>query len=212
VTIRMIAALLRRHLAVVVAVVLAAEALVYQVRHTPPGYVASATVVFSTAGTAGAASSPAAQRDTSSLITTETMMAGLMATRWAQDLVRRRGGTGEYQVTPENTANLQYPDYADPIATVTVTAPGAAAAQRTFTAVYGVIARRLAGLQARAGVPPGQRIRVHLIGMSAPAPQPGSRVRVLAGLALLAVMAVFGAALFLDRRRAWWPGSPPARA
>jgi hypothetical protein len=205
----MIGALLWRHLAAVVAVVLAAEFAVYQVRHTPPAYAAGATVVFSSPGPPDGV---LARRDTPALITTETMMAELMASRWAQDLVRRRGGTGQFQVSPENTANLQYPDYADPLATITVTAPEAAAAQRTFAAVYSVLARQLAGLQARTGVPPPLRIQLRLVSVSAPAPQPGSPVRVLAGLALLTVMAVFLVVTFLDRRRGRWPGPAPVRA
>jgi hypothetical protein len=202
------AALLRRHLAAVVAVLLLAEGALYQVRHTPPLYTAGATVVFGTADSL--TSRRAGQQETLSLIATETMMARLMTSQPARAAVRARGGSGQYQVDPVNLSNMQYPDYADPMAALTAAAPGPAAAQRTFAAVYAVLASRLAALQAQANVPARQRIGVHLIGDSRPVAQPGSPARVFGGLLLLTIMAVFLVVNFLDRR-SWRPAFPRPR-
>ena len=176
----------------VLAVLTLAAGAVYDVRTTPPPYADEATVIFTAAHRL--AQSVGVPNFDQSLITTEVMLAQTMTRH-----VRTPVGTTGLQALPCNTSDLEYPDYAEQCATLTTTAPGAAAARQAFSLAYRLLRARLAKLQAASGVVPRNRIRTYLVGISGPFPQQGSKARVLAGLVLLTLIAVLTASRFAAR-------------
>src|SRR5208282_3850412 len=136
---------------------------------------------------------------TQSLIEAAGLVAILVMNPQSQQQVRAAGGTGTYDVGLVNSYNLQYPNFSDADATVTVTNATPAATSRTFTAVTRQVDGILTNLESRAGVPRLNRIGVHVIGVTGPLSQQGSSTRVFAGLLFLTIVAVFAVAGFLDR-------------
>jgi len=199
-----ISASLRRRLLAVMVVLMLAAGVGYHLRKTPPIYSDSATVVFRVKKSvmwSNVHTTPA-----KSLITTEVMITQDLMSPSARHRVSAAGGTARFSLSPFNTYNLQFPNYAEPVATVSATSLSPAAARRTFRLVLGFLRKRLATMQARAGVPPRDRIRTYLVGRAGPVTQRGSPARVFAGLALLTVVAAVMISAFAggrrDRRRA----------
>ncbi|MGI8448871.1 MAG: hypothetical protein ACR2MP_17180 [Streptosporangiaceae bacterium] len=207
----------RRKAITVLAVLIVAAGAVHDVRTTPPLYADGATVVFSAANRL--AQSVGVPNFDHSLIVTEVMLAQTMTGH-----VRTPAGTTELQALPCNISDLEYPDYSEQCATLTTTAPGAAAARQALSLAYHLLSFRLAKLQAASGVVPRNRIRTYLVGVSGPLPQQGSKARVLAGLALLTLIGVLTVSRFVTRhgggtwrfrrrrsghRRSRWPAATP---
>lgn len=197
-TFRELAGLMRRHLLAVTVVLITVGAAGYDIRSTPPMYSEGATVVFTVARSLARLDSSG--QLATPLIATEVMMAQVLMSPVAQGQVRAAGGTAQFEFVPVNLYSMQYPDYAEPSATLTTTSQRPASVRRTFLVVLRVIGQRLKSIQAQAGVSSRHRIRTFLVGDTGPVSQPGSPARVLAGLALLAIVAVFMVVNFLDRR------------
>lgn len=204
-----IAAILRRNPLSAVVVLVIAAGIACGIESTPVTYVQSATVVF-TLDRAPANVGPTEPGTGSQglvnpyigpLITTEVMMTQVMVSPAAQSQVRAAGGTAQVGMTPENLYSLQYPYYAEPSATLTVTSTSTAAVQRTFTVATELLARRLATLQERAGVPARDRIETVIIGDTGPVAQPGSRPRIFGGIAVLTIIALVMVPAFIERHR-----------
>ena len=202
-TIREIAALMRRHLAAMVIVMTIAAGVTYSMMNAPPTYSESGTVIFSAGPLLG--ESGVSASFTNPLIATEVMMSQTLTSSLAQSQVRAAGGTAAFELAPYNLYSLQYPDYGEPAATLTVTSDDPAAVQRTFRVVLDILEQRLAALQA--DVRPHDRVQDSLVGNSGIAAQSGSSIRIFGGLVLLTVIAMFMVANFLDRRR-YRPGAP----
>jgi hypothetical protein len=198
-SLRRIAGLLARHAAAATAVLALAAATGWAVVSAPGQYSESVTVVFT--GPRGIAALPPGQSLRRSLIDTEIMMSGVMASPAVKAAIRQEGGTAPVTVTPFNLYSMQYPDYAQPFAALTAAAPEEARVRRTFGAAMRLLRARLTQFQKQAGVPAPQRVRVHFTAAAPMVWQRGSRVRVFAGLAALTVVAVMSAVIFLDRRR-----------
>jgi hypothetical protein len=204
-----VAPLGRHRLAVVIVLVMAA-CLAYLLKNTPTQYSDSSTVVFS-AAFADVNPSPALSQ---SLIASEAMMTETMMSPGMAEQVRAAGGTAPFSMIPFNVYNMQYPDYAEPTATLTATSLSEADAQRTFRIVLRVLTQRMAVIQADARVPAENRIQVNTVGSTGTLVQPGSPARAFGGLVLLTLIAAISAANFLDRRRARLDslGPGPARS
>jgi hypothetical protein len=182
-----------------VAVLIVAAGAAYDVRTSPPPYADGATVIFSAADRlAHFVGEPNFDQ---SLIITEVMLAQTMTGQ-----VRTRGGTTQLQALPCNRSDLEYPDYAEQCATLTTSARGAADARQALSLAYRLLSLRLTKLQAESGVVPGNRIRTYLVGISGPVPQQGSKVRVLAGLAILTLMGTLTVSRFVAHRRDSYTG------
>lgn len=195
---RLITALMRRRLPAVIVVLIIAGAAGYGITSSPPMYSESGTVVFTARESLLGAFYPYSGLGTP-LTATEAMLAADLMSPPGEGRVRAAGGSAHFEVVPFNTSDLEYPDYAEPFATVTTTSPNRADTRRTFGVVLRLLGHRLAAMQA--GVPARNRMQTYLAGDSGAISEPGSHARVLAGLTLLAVMAVFTVASFLDRRR-----------
>lgn len=164
----------------------------YDIKSSPPTYSDRATVIFSAAsGLVSPSRHPAAGP---SLVVTEVMLTEGLLTKSAPAVARSGGGTGSISAVPCNQYSMQFPDYSEPCAALTATAPQAAVAQRTFWLAYRVLAGRLRELQAHSGVRPRNRIYTRLVGSTGPVPQRGSHPRVYAGLAMLALLSLLATA------------------
>jgi hypothetical protein len=188
-----IVALTRRHRVGVVTVLVLAACLAYGLEHSAPGYSDSATVAF----TAPGADLFSHQ---SGLLVIDALTADSVMSETGHQQVRAAGGTAHYNVALVNLNDEDYPNYSDPYVTVTTTSPSPSAAQRTFSAVMQVLRHDLAAMQEQQAAKPATWIQARTIAApSGPVAQGGSRKRTLAALAVLALIATFMTAAFLDR-------------
>jgi hypothetical protein len=190
-----IAALLRRHVAAVLVIVAIAASVGYALHRAPIEYQNSATIVFAAPASTMFPNPLASLSDT--LVDTAGTLAVTGMSSQVQEDVQRAGGTTSYDVELVNSYNLEYPDYSDPYVTITANAPSPGQAQLTFNLVTQFLLRDL--LLDQADVLPVNRISARVIGASGPLSQQGSAKRVLAGLLMLTVVAIFSVACFLDR-------------
>ncbi len=198
-----IVALLRRHAIAVLAVLMVACAIDYQLSTAPRVYTESGSVVFSMAGRMSSASwSPLqAYLLSQSLIATETTIAEALSPIGKLASVRTARGTAWYTLAPFNSHNLQYPYYSLPSLMLTVSSDDPTVTRGGFLATYRQITGRLAAVQGQAAVPAGTRVKVDLVSATGVMRQAGSRARVFGGMTVLTVVAVLMVAGYLDRRR-----------
>lgn len=189
-----LAALLRRHLAAVIGIFLLAAGVGYHFKHAKM-YTDTATVAFVAPGRGTNVFST-----TLGLLATDQVVATYMSSPAGERQVRIAGGAADYDVALVNLNNEEFPNYGVPDSTVMTTSPDPAEAQRTMSAVLGVLQKDLASRQAAQGAKPDAWIEVRPIAApTGPIEQTGSAKRILAGLVVLTVIAAFMAATFLDR-------------
>jgi hypothetical protein len=174
-------------LALVVATLLLAAGVGYDIRISAPIYLESATVEFSLPNTLNAPN--AYYKFAPSLITSGEVMVQVLNSPSVQRQIGAAGRGASVSLSLVNLYNVEYPNFGLPFATLTAASPVAADARRTFVVAARVLARLLAARQKQAGVPPPERISAQILGDSGPIIQAGSRARVFGGLALLAAMA-----------------------
>jgi hypothetical protein len=169
----------------------------YALKRTATTYQESATVVFTTLQSA---SNPDPY---GALDGTLTDVAGIMSLEMmnpqSRQQIRAAGGTADYNVGLVNLYNLQDPDYGYPYLTVSASGTDIGQVKRTFAAVSRTLGRELQLRQARVRVPPAARIVTRTLADTGPQPQPGSTMRVFAGLLILAVVAALSVVVFADR-------------
>jgi hypothetical protein len=174
--------------AAVLLVALTAAGIGYHVAGTPPVYLESATVVFTLPRSD---MSPHAYKRfvNPSIMSGEAMVQVLMSPQ-TRFQIRRAGGTASVSLALVNLYNEEYPDYGIPLATLSAVSPSTEATHHTFM----IAARLLRGLyayrQAEAGADARIRFSAQIIADTGPTRQQGSLKRVLAGLGLLALVAV----------------------
>lgn len=196
-----IVALMRRHLAAVLVVVVCAAALAMVFKRTPIPYQESGTVVFSAPGSARYPNPYTSFNG--SLVDAAGVIALAAMSPKDQGQVRAAGGTAAYDITLVNSYNLEYPDYSDPYDTVVATGADPAQVNRTFELVVAKMDSDLTAGQAQADVSAVNRITAHVLGDSGPLAQPGSSKRVYAALLALTIIAAFAIAIWLDRHPLW---------
>ena len=195
------AALFRRHLAAVLAVLVVAAGLAFAFKTTPATYAEGGTVVFN---------QPVSQAQPNpylssggTLISAGGVIAAYMMGEQGRQQVAGAGGSTaggtSYDVALVNSYNLEYPNYSTPEVTVTASGTDLAAVVHTFNAMMHVLTSYLASQQTAAGAPAVDLITAKLIGGTGPLAQPGSSKRVFGGLLLLTLIAVFSVCVFLDR-------------
>lgn len=192
-----IAALLRRHLVAVLAVLVLALWVVHDFKATPMVWNDSATVVFKP---------PISQRYPNpyesgggSIITAAGVIATYVNGSEGQKLVAAAGGTLPYTAELINSYNQDYPNYSAPEVDVEVNGTDVGAVMRTYTAVIQVLKAQTVARQTAAKAPKVDRIAIQVIGDPGPLDQPGSSKRSLGGLMLLTLVGIFAVAIFFDR-------------
>jgi hypothetical protein len=192
-----IAGLLRRHLLAVLLVLIVAAGVEYEFKHSAATYAETATMVF-VPPESGVHPNPFAAVG-GSLTNIAGVIAASTMSPQEQQLVARANGTGTYDVELVNDYNLQYPSYSSPYLTVTTISPDPAAAHTTFTVLSRMITNQFTAQQVQNGTRPNDQIQIVVAGDTGPLIQQGSPKRVLIGLIILTIVAVFGVAAFFDR-------------
>jgi hypothetical protein len=165
-----------------------AAAVAYDIVGAQPTYVESATVVFSLPRHAR---TPAAyEMFAPSLITSGQAMSQLLMSAQMQRKIHEAAGTGSVSMRLVNLYDEEYPNYGEPLATLTSASPSAVAAHRTFAIAVRRLYRLLAAWQARASVRPRHRISAQIVDDTGPLVQKGSGKRVIGGIAILAMVGV----------------------
>jgi hypothetical protein len=159
----------------------------HAIETTPPQYAESADVMLVLPP---ALSSPADYHIyVTPLITSEEAVIQALGSPQALRRIRSAGGTAQVGMALRNLYNEEYPEYPEPLATLTASAASAAGVRRSFAAAAGMVRGVLAGWQARAGVPPRGRISARVVAVTGPVEQRGSAKRALAALGLLTAVA-----------------------
>ena len=171
-----------------VVVLLLAAGLAYKFSRAPRTYVQSATVVFYLPKSRNTPNGYLAFAP--SLITTGNAMTKLLMSPQAQHQIQAAGGTASVNVGLVNLYDDEYPNYGMPLATLTTTSPSPAADSSTFVLAVRRLQRLLTRRQAQLRVRPRNRISAQIIGDTGPLVQAGSSKRALAGLAVLALVAL----------------------
>jgi hypothetical protein len=179
-----------------------AAGIAWNIKKTPPFYSESANVIF----TAPAINPYNSIGSFDSALTgTAFMMKDTMLSPELKQKVREAGGIAAFSLEVVNIGNEQYPYYPYPYVTLTTTATNPADAHRTFTIVALSFQHLVLERQVQAGVKPASRISTHVVADTGPVSLAGSSKRTFAGLMLLAIVAAFMVAIFLDRHPIW-PG------
>ncbi|HEY6277306.1 MAG TPA: hypothetical protein VIX86_13355 [Streptosporangiaceae bacterium] len=209
-TFRTFSSPLWRARAAAAAVLVLAAGAGYAIHTSPTSYTDGATVIFVAPKYLNTPKKYAWYAP--SLIASGATITQLLASPGSRRVIRAEGGTGTYQIALVNLYNEDYPDYANPIATLTASSTDPAAAHRTFQAAVHLLVRLLAQGQAQNGVPPGRRIYAQVTGDTGTLSQAGSAKRVYGGLLLLAlVMAGLARGFVLRRADGTAVAHPPAR-
>ncbi len=185
-------ALLRRHVAAVMMVGVLAAGIGYSLKHTPPAYQESATLMLTPPQASGG-------RYSDSLVTTGWIMVRWTQSPQGQQKLRQAGVAGGFDAALVNLYNQEYPNYAYPFVTVSATAADPVVAHRIFTIGTQVFESELLARQAQQGVLPWNRITANSVGDTGPIISQGSRIRSFAGLLLLTIVAALWVSAFLDR-------------
>jgi hypothetical protein len=188
---------LRRHLIAVTVVLMMAAGGAWKITSSTPVYLESANVIFATPG-------PNPYSDLGpELIPAANLMAKTMLSPAYEQQIRQAGGTAQFDLELVNLYNEQFPYYDDPYVTVTAQSNSQQKTDRTFQIVIRTLQALVRARQTQAGVRPWAYFGTHVVADTGPLPQPGSRKRTLASLAVLTLIVLFLVAGFLDRRPVW---------
>lgn len=145
-----------------------------------------------------------------SVATFSASVAKRLSSPSGQAELRRAGVSGPYVLTPRNSGTRQTPEYLIASVQITATEPDEASALRSLSAVTAAFTRELDALQTEWNVASRERITITMLAEPTATKLPNSRVRALAGTALLGGLISVAVALWLDevlvrRRRALIP-------
>ena len=170
-------------------------------KRSAPLYQSTGTIVFSLPRSMQTAASPIGSDN---LIVTADVVATAVSGPQGARQVRAAGGTGGYQFGLVNFYDQEYPNYAQPIASLQAFSYQPAVAQQTFIATLRVVQERLRQQQVDAGALPRAFITASLTGGSPqPIPQSGYPKRTYIGLLFLGIVAAYLLAATLDRHPSW---------
>jgi hypothetical protein len=188
-------AFFRRHLVAVLAVMVLAVGVAWDIRTTPLTYEEDATVALMAPG-----NNPYALLG-HQLIPMASLMTTTITSTAYVDKIRAAGGTATAEIAMVNLYNEQFPVYGVPFIQISTESSDPAAVNRTFDIVVQTLRDLMSARQAQAGVPRASFISMKVVGDSGVQTPDGSHIRVLAGLAILTLMVLFLVVTFLDRRR-----------
>jgi hypothetical protein len=176
-------------------VIILAGGLVWDIKTTPPTYEESTTVVFMAPG-----GNPYATLGSELIPMANLMTATITSTKYLGK-IRAAGGSAAADIAMVNLYNEQFPQYGVPYVTISTESSDPAAVSRTFDIIIETLRNLVSTRQTEAAVPRWSRVSIRLVGDSGVRAPDGSHIRVLFGLAVLTLMALFVVVVFLDRRR-----------
>ena len=194
--------LARRHIFSVGLILVVTVGLAFELKHTRPTYTETATVVVETAGfkTVQPLSVDSDFLRNSSLINTCEVLVMYLDGPQGQAQLRRAGIASNFAVSIVNSYNADQPSYASPDLLVSATGGDLVATHQEFERSVQVIDADLAKFQSGDQFPAEDRIQTYVVSDSGPISQRGSSIRVYAGLAFLAMVAIFMVSSLLDGR------------
>jgi hypothetical protein len=190
-------ALLRRHFVAVLVILAVAAGVEYTFKHTAPAYAEVGTLVF-IPPVSGAHPNAYAAVSGSILEAAGTLAVSAMSPQEQQQILHG-GGNAAYDVELLNSYNLQYPNYSNAYLMVSTASADPAAVHHTYALVTRLLTSQFQAQQAADGATLNNRVEIVMAGDSGPLAQQGSSKRVMIGLLILTIVAVFAAASFLDR-------------
>lgn len=128
-------------------------------------------------------------------------MTQILLSPQAQQQISAAGGAADVNIALVNLYDEEYPNYGVPLVNLTVSSKGAATVRPTFAITVRLLHRLLTARQAKLSVRPRNRISAQVIGDTGLTVQGGSPKRVIAGLAVLALIAYSALFGLLGRRR-----------
>lgn len=180
--------------AVVVLVTMAAG---WKVDHPPKVFQASTVILLVPPPLPSSPNALAAA--TPSIAATGLLVDSVLGDATSADRLRKAGVTGDYSLTPRNNGTVQTPKYTVPAEQLSVTGGDPNAALTSVTNLASVFIAELNDLQTRTDVPQSMRITTQLLVSPAVAQVHGSKLRGLAGVALLGMIALVVAPVWFDR-------------
>lgn len=136
---------------------------------------------------------------TPSIAATGLMVDTILSDGTSADRLRKAGVTNDYSLTPRNNGTVQTPKYSVPAEQLTVTGADPDAVLSSVTRLAGVFVAELDDMQARADVPVSLRITTQELVPPAVVQVHGSKLRGLAGVAILGAIAIIVLPSWFDR-------------
>ncbi len=189
-----IVALLRRHVLAVLLVLMVSAGVEYSVKHSPPTYAESGTMVVLLSPTKTSPNPYESVR--SSLIQDASIAASDIMSPAGQQRIRDDGGTAQVDVELVNFYDLEYPNFDEPYLTVITTSTDPNAVHNTFAVVTRMLSKEATAQRVVTG---DLRTFTLVAGDTGPLELGGSSKRTLGALAVLTLIAMFAVASFLDR-------------
>jgi hypothetical protein len=199
VSLRDLVALARRHLVVVMVIILAATAMAYDFKKTPPLYQESATLVLSPIA-AKPNPNPYVSSYGESLINTGGLLVQWITGPQGQQVLQRAGISKSFDISLVNLSDQEYPYYGVPYATASGTATTLSEAHRVFLTGIRIFKQELFAWQSQLHVPEQGQVTTYMVGDTGPEIQAGSNKRVYAGLILLTIVTAYFLLSSLENR------------
>jgi hypothetical protein len=136
---------------------------------------------------------------TPSIAATGLMVDTILSDGTSADRLRKAGVTNDYSLTPRNNGTVQTPKYSVPAEQLSVTGSDPDAVLSSVTRLAAVFVDELDDMQARADVPVSLRITTQVLVPPAVAQVHGSKLRGLAGVAMLGSIAMVVLPSWFDR-------------
>ncbi|HXR72681.1 hypothetical protein [Actinocrinis sp.] len=136
---------------------------------------------------------------TPSIAATGLMVDTILSDGTSADRLRKAGVTNDYSLTPRNNGTVQTPKYSVPAEQLSVTGPDPDAVLTSVTKLSAVFVAELDDMQARADVPVSIRITAQELVPPAVVQVHGSKLRGLAGVAILGTIAIVVLPNWYDR-------------
>ena len=136
---------------------------------------------------------------TPSIAATGLMVDTILSDGTSADRLRKAGVTNDYSLTPRNNGTVQTPKYSVPAEQLSVTGSDPDAVLSSVTRLAAVFVDELDDMQARADVPVSLRITTQVLVPPAVAQVHGSKLRGLAGVAMLGSIAIVVLPSWFDR-------------
>ncbi|MBS2963391.1 hypothetical protein KGA66_10065, partial [Actinocrinis puniceicyclus] len=178
-------------------VLLMTLAMGWKVDHPPRVYQATSVLLLVPPQEPSAPNALAAA--TPSIAATGLVVDTILNDSSSADRLREAGVTGDYSLLPRNNGTVQTPKYTVPAEQLTVTGADPDALLASINALSKMFVEELADLQTRAGVPQSLRITTQQLVAPAVAQVHGSKLRGLAGVAVLGATGCVVLPLWFDR-------------
>ena len=201
-TIGEIAALLRRHMGAVTAVLAVAVAVGYGIACAPVTYQESSTLYFVQPPAVWQGRHGRLLQFGQSEIGVAAILATLLMSPQGQRQARSAGAAGGFDVAQVNSGSLQYPVYAEPEVSLTTSGTDRMRVRADFATVARLLDGDLAALQAREDAPARYRLTMRPVSAPSLQAESGSLPKEYGGLAVLTVIAAFAGVILMERRRA----------